>query len=183
MLLRSFFGSSLLLLAGPSVLAGPLVCTTSVEAPPPGSGGAPVEVTVCHPTETTSELVNRRFYTWTSPMARGVDPLHQLTDVLGIAVGGIEGNRFMGFGFPDQTLIWDGSALQNTTGALLEEQSPPLPMRTMDISSGFNGSLAATETIEAVPDAPSRRSLPRRDSPVVTLSPWGSSNLVNAANS
>ena len=74
MLLRSFFGSSLLLLAGPSVLAGPLVCTTSVEAPPPGSGSAPVEVTVCHPTETTSELVNRRFYTWTSPMARGVDP-------------------------------------------------------------------------------------------------------------
>ena len=70
-------------------------------------------------------------------MARGVDPLHQLTDVLGIAVGGIEGNRFMGFGFPDQTLIWDGSALQNTTGALLEEQSPPLPMRTLDISSGF----------------------------------------------
>ena len=77
MLLRSFFGSSLLLLAGPSVLAGPLVCTTSVEAPMPGSGGAPVEVTECHPTETTSELVNRRFYTWTSPIARGVDPLHQ----------------------------------------------------------------------------------------------------------
>ena len=126
----------------------------------PGSGGAPVEVTVCHPTETTSELVNRRFYTWTSPMARGVDPLHQLTDVLGIAVGGIEGNRVMGFGFPDQTLIWDGSALQNTTGALLEEQSPPLPMRTMDISSGFNGSLAATETIEAVPDAPSSAHFP-----------------------
>ena len=135
-------------------MASPLVCTIRVEAPPLGSGSAPVEVTVCHPTETTSELINRRFYTWTSPMARGVDPLHQLTDVLGIAVGGIEGNRFMGFGFPDQTLIWDGSALQNTTGALLEEQSPPLPMRTQDISSGFNGSLAATKAIEAVPDAP-----------------------------
>ena len=106
MLLRSFFGSGLLLLAGPSVLAGPLVCTASVEAPPPGSGSA----------------------------------------------GGIEGNRFMGFGFPDQTLIWDASALQNTTGALLEEQSPPLPMRTLDISSGFNGSLAATEAIESMPD-------------------------------
>ena len=88
-------------------------------------------------------------------MARGVDPRHQATDFLGIAVRGIEGNRFTGFGFPDQTLIWDGSALQNTTGALLEEQSPPLPMRTLDISSGFNGSLAATETIEAVSDAPS----------------------------
>ena len=60
----------------------------------------------------------------------------------------------MRFGFPDQKLIWDGSSLHNTTGALLEEKSPPLPMRTLDISSGFNGSLAATETIEAVQDAP-----------------------------
>ena len=91
MLLRSFFRSSLLLLAGPSVMAGPLLCTTSIEVPPLGSGSAPFEVTVCRPTETTSELINRRFYTWTSPMARGVGPLHQLTDVLGIAVGGIKG--------------------------------------------------------------------------------------------
>ena len=119
-----------------------------------GSRGAPVELTVCHLTETTSELVSLHFYTWTSPMARGVAPLHQLTDFLRIAFGGIEGNRFMGFGFPDQTLIWDGSALQNTTGALLEEQSPPLAMRTLDISSGFNGSLAATEVNESMPDAP-----------------------------
>ena len=148
MLLRSFFFSGLLLLAGPSVLAGPIVCTTSIEAPQPGRGSGPVEVTVCQPTETTSELINRRLYTWTSPMARGVEPLHQLTNFLGIAVGGIDGNRVMELGFPEQTLVWDGSALQNTTGALLEEQSPPLPMRTLDISSGFNGSLAATDTIE-----------------------------------
>ena len=126
----------------------------------PGSGGAPVEVTVCHPTETTSELVNRRFYTWTSPMARGVDPLHQLTDVLGIAVGGIEGNRVMGLGFPDQTLVWDGSALQNTTGALLEEQSPPLPFRTLDIPSGFDGSLAATQFDEAILELPPEDDFP-----------------------
>ena len=154
MLLRSFFGSGLLLLAGPSVLAGPLVCTTSIEAPAPGSGSAPVEVTACHPTETTSELINRRLFTWTSPMARGVDPLHQLTDFLGIAVGGIEGNRVMGLGFPDQTLVWDGSALQNTTGALLEEQSPPLPLRTLDISSGFNASLATTDVDEPALESP-----------------------------
>ena len=160
MLLRSFFRSGLLLLAGPSVLAGPLVCTTSVEAPPPGSGSAPVEVTVCHPTETTSELINRRSYTWTAPMARGVDPLHQLTDFLGIAVGGIEGNRLMGFGFPDQTLIWDGSALQNTTGALLEEQSPPLPLRIEDIESGFNGSLAVTDANESRPELPAVNDFP-----------------------
>ena len=159
-LLRSFFRSGLLLLAGPSVLAGPLVCTTSVEAPLPGGGAAPVEVTVCHPTETTSELINRRFYTWTAPMARGVDPLHQLTDFLGIAVGGIEGNRLMGFGFPDQTLIWDGSALQNTTGALVEEQSPPLPLRTEDIESGFNSSLAVTDANGSRPESPAVNDFP-----------------------
>ena len=153
MLLRSFFRSGLLLFAGPSVLAGPLVCTTSFEAPPPGLGSAPVEVTVCQPTETTSELINRRLFTWTSPMARGVDPLHQLTDVWGIAVGGMEGNRVMGLGFPDQTLVWDGSALQNTTGAFLEEQSPALPFRTLDIPSGFDSSLAATQSDEAIPES------------------------------
>ena len=160
MLLLSFFRSGLLLLVGPSVLAGSLVCTSSVEAPPSGSGSAPVEVTVCHPTETTGELINRRFYTWTSPMARGVDPLHQLTDFLGIAVGGIEENRFMGFGFPDQTLIWDRSALQNMTGALLEEQSPPLPMRTLDLSNGFNGSLASTDVIEPALESPTTDHFP-----------------------
>ena len=87
-------------------------------------------------------------------MARGMDPLHQLTDVLGIAVGGVEGNRVMGLGFPDQTLIWDGSALQNTTGALLEEQSPLLPLRTLDIPSGFNGSLASTDPNEPELESP-----------------------------
>ena len=160
MLLRSFFFSGLLLLAGPSVLAGPIVCTTSIEAPQPGRGSGPVEVTVCQPTETTSELINRRVFTWTSPMARGVDPLHQLTDFLGIAVGGIDGNRVMGLGFPDQTLVWDGSALKNTTGALLEEQSPPLPMRTEDIESGFNGSLAVNDANEPVLESPAANDFP-----------------------
>ena len=51
--------------------------------------------------------------------------------------------------------LWsDGSALQNTTGALLEEQSPPLPFRTLDIPSGFDGSLAATQFDEAIPESP-----------------------------
>ena len=117
------------------MLASQLVCTTSVEVPPPGTGSAPVQVTVCHPKETTSELINRRLNTWTAPMVRGVDPLHRLTDVLGIAVGGIEGNRFMGFGFPDQTLIWDRSAFQDMTGDLLEKQNPLLPMSPQTITS------------------------------------------------
>ena len=138
-----------------------MVCTTTFEAPPANdNAGPPVEVTTCAPVETADELIERRFYTWTAPMARGVDPLHQLTDFLGIAVGGIEGNRLMGFGFPDQTLIWDGSALQNTTGALVEEQSPPLPLRTEDIESGFNSSLAVTDANGSRPESPAVNDFP-----------------------
>nr|WP_244281900.1 occludin/ELL family protein [Synechococcus sp. UW140] len=128
------------------VLARPVVCTTSLEAPVaiPTSGPAlPVEITRCSPVERTDAMVDRRFYTWTAPFARGVDVIHQVTDLLGIAMGGPEGNRLMGFGFPDQTIVWDGSVLQNTTDALLEEQSKPIPWRTVDISSGFDSSLAS----------------------------------------
>ena len=101
-----------------------------------------MEVTRCGPVERTDTLVENRFYTWTAPYARGVDVIHQVTDLLGIAMAGPEGNRLMGLGFPDQTIIWDGSAVENTTNALLEEQSAPIPWRTVDIPSGVDSSLA-----------------------------------------
>ena len=102
-----------------------------------------MEVTRCGPVESTEAMVTRRFYTWTAPFARGVDVMHQVTDLLGIAVAGPEGNRVMGFGFPDQTVIWDGTAMENTTAVLLEQQSQPIPWRTVDVSSGFDSSLAS----------------------------------------
>lgn len=131
----------------PKGLARPMVCTTTLEAPAgisaPAEGVAqPVEVTRCAPVETTEALIERRFYTWTSSYARGVDLLHQVTDLFGIALAGSDGQRLMGLGFPDQTIIWDGSALQNTTRILLEEQSAPIPWRTVDLSNGFGSSLA-----------------------------------------
>ena len=61
---------------------------------------------------------------------------------MGLALAGPEGNRVMGFGFPDQTLIWDATAIGNTTRALCEEQSPPLLIRTHDLPNGFDSSLA-----------------------------------------
>ena len=88
---------------------------------------APVEVTVCGPEERTAELIERRFFTWTAPYERGVDLVHQITDLFGLAVAGDNGNRVMGFGFPDQTVIWDSAAVGATTRALVEEQSPSLP--------------------------------------------------------
>jgi len=130
--------------------AGPVLCTTTLEAPPleaaapGGAPQAPVEITRCGPVLTTSELVNRRFFSYTSPFTPGVDITHQIAEAWGLAIGGVEGNRVMGFGYPEQTINWDGQALENTTAALLEQQSHPTPLRTADIPSGYTTSLAAT---------------------------------------
>ena len=133
-------------LLGAPAVAGPVICTTTLEAPDPSAEiRSPVEVTTCESVETTRELVNRRFFTWRAPYARGVDMMHQFTDLLGIAVGGPEGNRLMGFGFPEQAVIWDASAVGNTIEALIEEQSPTRPWRTMDLSNGFDSSLAVED--------------------------------------
>ena len=52
-------------------------------------------------------------------------------------MGGGDGTRVMGFGFPDQTIVWDGSAVENTYRVLLDQQSNPMPWRTADINNGF----------------------------------------------
>ena len=123
--------------------ANPVVCTTSLEAPDPSSSSlVPVEVTRCEPVQTTGAMIERRAYTWTAPYERGTDVIHQLTDLLGISMAGAQGNQFMGFGFPDQTIVWDSSAVRNTYQTLLEEQSPVIPWRTVDLPSGFSSSLA-----------------------------------------
>ena len=119
----------------PVASAGPVVCRTSIEAPLDGS--PLVEVSRCAPVTTTPELMEQRFFSYTAPYARGVSVVNQITDVLGIAMGGREGNRVMGLGFPDQTIVWDGSAVENTYQVLLDQQSTPLPWRTADVSNGF----------------------------------------------
>ena len=119
------------------------MCTTTLEAPELSSAATePVEVATCAPVETTSELVERRFYTWTAPYERGVDLVHQITDLFGIAVAGEGVSQVMGLGFPDQTIIWDAAATSSTTRALLEEQSSALPLRTQHLAYGFDSSLA-----------------------------------------
>ena len=130
------------------VSAGPVVCTTTLEAPVAGAVAAgplpgPVEVTRCGVVQTTPELVERRFYSYTAPYARGVSLTNQITDLFGIAMGGGDGTKVMGFGFPDQTIIWDGTAVENTYQVLLEQQSDPMPWRTGDVSNGYSGSLGS----------------------------------------
>ena len=126
---------------------GPVVCTTTLEAPLAGSGpggmnaAGPVEVTRCAVVQTTAELVQNRFFTYTPTFARSVDITNQITDLFGIAMGGEGGTRVMGLGFPDQRIIWDASALNNTYNELMRQQSSPLYWRTEDVPNGFSSSI------------------------------------------
>ena len=135
---------SLASLGAGSVAAGPVVCTTvPIVSGSFSSSVDPVELTRCAPTLGTDALIEQRFFSWTAPYDRGVDGVHQLTDLVGIAVGGTDGIRLMGLGFPDQTVIWDAAAVGATIEALREEQSPALPLRTSDLANGFASSLAS----------------------------------------
>lgn len=148
-----------------AVLAGPMQCITTLEAPPPAGAPAgsatatmppgPVEVTRCLPIETTDELVLRRAYTWRPPFVPGISMVHQVTDLLGIANGGASGYRWMGFGFPEQTLIWDGSAIEATYLAQLRLLSRPMPLRTADLNSTFTTSLGSAAVAPAASPLPS----------------------------
>jgi len=149
------------LLAGPG-LAGPVVCTTTIEAPQARQAQLvrqasvrPVELTRCGGVQTTSQLVEKRFYSYTAPFARGIDITHQITDLLGISMGGGDGTKVMGFGFPDQTIVWDGTALENTYQVLLDKQGGLIPWRTGDVGNGFSSSLGSAASFGA--PAPSFR--------------------------
>ena len=133
--------------------AGPVVCTSTLEAP--NSSGQELdagtsvlaEVTRCGVVQTTPQLMEQRFYSYTAPFARGVSLTNQITDLFGIAMGGGDGTRVMGFGFPDQTIIWDGTAVENTYQVLLQQQSDPMPWRTGDLSNGYSGSLGSAGAV------------------------------------
>ncbi len=141
---------------GPA-LADPVICTTSLEAPlASGEAGGrapsgPVEVTRCGVLQTQAELMQQRAFTWRTSFARGVSLSHQITDTLGIAMGGRDGTRVMGFGFPDQAILWDSSAISNTTAAMLEEQTSPIPWRSADLPSAFTSSLQMGQSDATVP--------------------------------
>jgi hypothetical protein len=157
---------------GESVWAGPVVCTTTLEAPllsgarsgAGASAGAlavqlgvasgPVEVTRCGQVQTPPALMEKRFYSFRAPYAPGVSLTNQITDLFGIALGGVDGTRVMGLGFPDQAIVWDGTAVENTYRVLLEQQSGPMPWRTVDVPNGYSGSLGSAGPTQPAPTQP-----------------------------
>ena len=153
-LLTPLLGHSLL---GESAWAGPVVCTTTLEPPLLGDArsgvgasagelgvaSGPVEVTRCGQVQPPPALMEKRFYSFRAPYAPGVSLTNQITDLFGIALGGVDGTRVMGLGFPDQAIVWDGTAVENTYRVLLEQQSGPMPWRTVDVPNGYSGSLGS----------------------------------------
>jgi len=140
-------------LLGLSAAAGPVLCTTTLEAPS-SAGAAPVELTRCDAVQTVPELVERRFFTYTAPYAEGVSIRGQVRDLFGLATGSINrGKAFGAFGFPDQTIVWDGTALENTYTVLLEAQSDLQAWRTGDLSNGFACSLGSPSACPRLNDA------------------------------
>jgi len=136
--------------------AGPVLCTTTLEAPviTPGKPlpalSGPREVTRCGVVGTVPELVEQRYFSYRAPFARGVDLTHQITDLLGLAMGGGDGTRLMGLGFPDQAIIWDGSAIENITTNLMDQQVHLVPRRTADLPSPYTTSIREDSTPAAL---------------------------------
>ena len=134
-----------------------MVCTTTLEPPLLGDArsgvgasagelgvaSGPVEVTRCGQVQTPPALMEKRFYSFRAPYAPGVSLTNQITDLFGIALGGVDGTRVMGLGFPDQAIVWDGTSVENTYRVLLEQQSGPMPWRTVDVPNGYSGSLGS----------------------------------------
>ena len=161
-------GALLVHLLGDSAWAGPVVCTTTLEPPllsgarsgvgasagELGVASGPVEVTRCGQVQTPPALMEKRFYSFRAPYAPGVSLTNQITDLFGIALGGVDGTRVMGLGFPDQAIVWDGTAVENTYRVLLEQQSRPMPWRTVDVPNGYSGSLGSAGPTQPAPTQP-----------------------------
>jgi hypothetical protein len=137
--------------------AGPVLCTTTLEAPSASTVGAgPVEVTRCGVTRSVPELIEHRYYSYSAPFAQGINLLHQITDPLGLSIPGRDGGKVVAFGFPDQNIVWDATAIENTYSVLLSDQSDPMPLRTSDITSGYGSSLGAAAAATDVQQPTSR---------------------------
>ena len=150
------------------VQAGPVLCSSSLEVGEPGT--APVEVTVCEPVQSTSELVTQRFFTWTAPYARGIDLMHQtLTCSVSLLV---ERMATDGWAWDSQIRRSSGTAVRFTTPRLLCWSSRVLR---------FPGGpwICRMDSMLVYPGA----SQGQLHCGNTQAGPRGSSNLVNAANS
>jgi len=67
----------------------------------------------------------------------GVSIPYALSDMLGLSLEGDQGTLIKAFGFPEQKIDWDGTALSNTYKTFLSKQTRSMPIRTEPIGNGF----------------------------------------------
>ena len=132
-----------------SASAAPLVCTTTYNRT---NGGAELETSVCKSIETQDKRLGEEIYTWRAPYSSGIGLFQGVAEDLGLAFGGINGTHFVGIGYPEQTIAWDGGVLQKSVEELLELQTEPLPLRTADLPNAFETSLANASFEQTLPD-------------------------------
>lgn len=137
--------------------AAPLVCTTTYNT---SGNGTEIESNICQIIETQNERIEDDIYTWRAPYSSGTGVFQGIADDLGLAFGGINGTNFVGIGYPEQTIVWDGGVLQNSVQELLELQTEPIPLRTADLPNAFESSLASLNAWEAPTSQPSRHRQP-----------------------
>ena len=131
--------------------AAPLVCTTTYNST---DGGTALETSVCKSIETQDERLGEEIYTWRAPYSSGIGLFQGIAEDLGLAFGGINGTHFVGIGYPEQTIVWDGGILQKSVEELLELQAEPLPLRTADLPNAFESSIANASFEETIPNEP-----------------------------
>ncbi|MCB4377914.1 hypothetical protein [Synechococcus sp. MU1650] len=143
--------------------AAPLVCTTTYNST---GGGTALETSVCKSIETQNERIGEEIYTWRPPYSSGIGVFQGIAEDLGLAFGGINGTHFVGIGYPDQTIVWDGGILQKSIEELLELQAEPLPLRTADLPNAFESSLANASFDESTPNQAPTDDSPMRAHPL-----------------
>ena len=137
--------------------AAPLICTTIYNKT---SSGTKIESSICQNIETQNERIEEEIYTWRPPYSSGIGVFQGIAEDLGLAFGGINGTHFVGIGYPEQTISWDGGILQKNVQELLKLQTKPLPLRTADMPNAFESSLTNAYILKTTPNQPTKQREP-----------------------
>ena len=148
---RSFgalLSSTLFIPASGSALANEFECSTYQEE----RQGIPVNVTDCREISSEEDIFENNFFSYSAPFTLGVSMPYQLSDILGLSVKGEQGTLIKAFGFPEQKIDWDGTALSNTFKSFMSKQSRRMPIRTEPIGNGFCNLLPPEYCMNSIED-------------------------------
>lgn len=140
--------SALFIPGSGSALANEYECSTYQKE----EQGIPVNITDCREISSEDSIFEKNFFSYSAPFSLGVSIPYQLSDILGLSIKGEQGTLIKAFGFPEQKIDWDGTALSNTFKSLMSKQSRKMPIRTEPVGNGFCDQLPGEYCINSVED-------------------------------